>query len=232
MTWTPESAAAAVRAIQEGDVATLRALLTAHPDLVSARVDGSRSLLHIATDWPGHRPAVADTIAVLVAAGADVNVPFVGPHTETPLHWAASNDDVIALDALLDLGADIEAGGGVIAEGTPILDATAFGQWNAARRLVARGADTPLWPAAALGLRDRVAAYVEADPPPAGEAVTAAFWGACHGGQRTTAEYLLSRGADPTWVGFDDLTPAAAAERGGHAEVVAWLAEIAEPSRS
>jgi ankyrin repeat protein len=88
-------------------------------------------LLHVVTDWPGHFPNGATTVAVLVAAGADVNARFTGPHTETPLHWAASSDDVEALDALLDADADLEAPGAVIAGGTPLTDAVAFGQWHA-----------------------------------------------------------------------------------------------------
>ena len=91
-----------------------------------------------------------------MAAGADVDARFAGPHTETPLHWAASSDDIEALDALLDAGADIEADGAVIGGGTPMADAVAFGQWAAARRLLERGARTNLWQAAALGLADRV----------------------------------------------------------------------------
>ena len=104
-------------------------------------------------DWPGHRPNGAAMIRALVEAGADVNARFVGgSHTETPLHWAASADDVEALDALLDAGADIEARGGVIGGGTALDDAWAFGQWRAARRLVERGARPTLLAAAALGL--------------------------------------------------------------------------------
>lgn len=63
----------------------------------------------------------------------------------TPLHWAESSDDVAVLDALLDAGADIEGAGAVIGDGTPLADAVAFGQWNAARRLIERGAQTTLW---------------------------------------------------------------------------------------
>jgi uncharacterized protein len=102
-------AVAAVEAIHDGDLARLRHLLAEHPELATAALgtEGpnngmTRSLLHVATDWPGHYPNVADTIAVLVEAGADVHARFTGPHTETPLHWAASSDDVAALDALLD----------------------------------------------------------------------------------------------------------------------------------
>src|SRR5207248_5989645 len=114
----------------------------------------SYPLIGAAVDWPGHFPNVGRTIAVLVAAGADVNVRCLGPHQETPLHGPASSDDVEALHALLDAGADIEAPGAVIAGGTPLDDAVGFGQWNAARRLVERGAQTVIWHAAALGLGD------------------------------------------------------------------------------
>ena len=102
-------------------------------------------------------PRGAETVAVLLAAEADVNARFRGPHQETPLHWAASSNDVAVLDALLDSGADIEARGAVIAGGTALSDATAFAQWDAARRLVERGADANLFEAAAVGLLDRVA---------------------------------------------------------------------------
>jgi hypothetical protein len=141
-------AVAVSEAIRTGDLGGLRRLLTENADLATARIisrarcgEQSRSLLHIATDWPGHFPNSTRTVRVLIAAGTDVNAQFAGGHTETPLHWAASCDDVEVLDAMIDAGADIEADGAVIAGGTPLADAVGFGQWNAARRLVERGAD-------------------------------------------------------------------------------------------
>lgn len=219
-------AVAAVQAIRSGDAEGLRQLLAGHPELASAVLagnGGSRTLLHVTTDWPGHFPRAAATVAALVHAGADVNARFIGSHAETPLHWAASCDDVEVLDALLDAGADIDVDGAVIAGGTPLTDATAFGQWNAARRLIERGARSGLWESAALGLLDRVEACLASDPAPTTEEVTGAFWGACHGGRRGTAEYLLDHGADLNWIGWDGLTPLDAAVRHGAGELVEWL---------
>jgi uncharacterized protein len=226
-------ALAASTAVQQGDVAGLKALLRDHPELATAAFGTggkTRTLLHVVTDWPGHFPNGAQTVAVLVDAGADVNARFTGPHTETPLHWAASSDDVEVLDALLDSGADIEAGGAVIGGGTPMADATAFGQWNAARRLLERGAATTRWEAAALGLLDRVEAYFAEDPQGSAEDATPCLWGACHGGHLDVAEFLVARGADPNWVGWDDLTSLDVAERSEAADVVVWLRGIGAKS--
>ena len=121
---------AAITAIRSGDVDTLTRLLDADTELATSRPDGCRTLLHILTDWPGNFPNGAATAALLISRGADANARFQGgPHSETPLHWAASCDDVAVLDALLDHGADIEASGAVIGGGTPLTDAVAFRQW-------------------------------------------------------------------------------------------------------
>jgi uncharacterized protein len=218
--------------IRTGDAAALQALLREMPALATARIGDpeagqSRTLLHVVTDWPGHVPEAAAKIAALVAAGADVDARFTGPHTETPLHWAASADDIEAIDALLDAGADIEADGAVIGGGTPIADAVAFGQWKAAGRLLERGARTSLWQAAALGLLDRVREEL-AHTPPAQEDLDNALWCAAHGGRRDAAELLLDQGADPAWVGHDDLTAAQAAERSEAHELAARLRERTE----
>lgn len=230
--WRDPLAVVATAAIAGGEFEALAGLLEHNTGLAGARIDKprgarveSRSLLHVATDWPGHLPNVAATVRLLVAAGADVNAAFAGgAHTETPLHWASSSDDVTALDALVECGADIEATGGVIGGGTPMADAVAFGQWNAARRLLQLGARTTLWQAAALGLLDRVQAALDAAPPPAAGEITNALWCACHGGQLATARFLAARGGDLGWIGHDGLTPRAAALRSkAPADLIEWL---------
>jgi uncharacterized protein len=215
-------AVAVGEAIRKGDFEGLDRLLRDNPALAVARI-GPRSLLHIATDWPGHFPQNPAVVAALIAHGADVNARFTGNHSETPLHWAASTDDVAVLDCLLDHGADIEATGSVIGGGTPLANAVAFGQWNAARRLVERGAQANLWQAAGLGLIARIEEQFAGESKPGPPDVTNAFWCACHGGQRAAAEYLLDRGADLNWVGHNERTPLDAAERNGCVSLAEWL---------
>lgn len=220
-------AVAAVRAIHTGDTATLTSLLKQNSGLATARIGRdepkSRTLLHIATDWPGNFPNGAEAVAVLVAYGADVNAKSIGAHTETPLHWAASCDDVVVLDALLDHGADIEANGACIGGGTPLADAVAFGQWKAARRLIERGAHANLWQAAGLGLIERLKDHFTIAVSPTHEEIANAFWCACHGGQQEAAEYLLGQGAEINWVGHDKLTPLDAANRSEATGLAEWL---------
>jgi uncharacterized protein len=217
-------------AIRSGNLDELERLLAEHPELARSMItsrdacgEQSRSLLHVATDWPGHFANAIETVRLLIAAGADVNARFGGVHGETPLHWAASSDDVDVLDALIDACADLEADGSVTDGGTALADAVAFGQWNAARRLLERGASANLWQAAAMGLMPRVLELATAAAQPTPEEITNAFWCACHGGQHETAEYLLDHGADINWIGHDDLTPLDAAARSGAHDLVRWL---------
>ena len=215
----------AARVIRTGDVDGLRDLLREHPELATARFgdeSNSRTSLHAVTDWPGHLPNGATMVAVLVEAGADVNARFVGSHTETPLRWAASCDDVDVLDALLDAGADINADGAVIAGGTPLFDARAFGQWKAAFRLVERGADVTPSDAATLGLIDIVREFLNTDPSQ--DEVSRLLWSACHGGRHDTAILLLDHGAAIDWIpDWERLTPLDAAAREGSTDLVTEL---------
>jgi ankyrin repeat protein len=53
---------------------------------------------------------------------------------------------------------------------------------------------------------------------------TEAFRRACHGGQQPAAEFLLERGADIDWIGYDDLTPLDTARRSNADQLAAWIA--------
>ena len=102
-------------------------------------------------------------------------------------------------------------------------DAVGFAQWNTARRLVDRGAKLSLFNAAALGHLDLVRLHIVAGKLPAD--LASAFWGACHGGQMATAQWLIEEGADRNWVApWDGLTPLDAARRNGFDELAEWLA--------
>lgn len=218
-------------AIQHGECESLQVLLRDGPELAAARIFDkpgcSRTLLHLAADWPGHFPNGARTVAILIAAGADVNarVTNVDPEysPETALHWAASSDDVAVLDALLDGGANIEADGAIFTNGTAMSDAVVFANWNAARRLLARGATTTIWQAAGLGLLDRVRAYWTSEPIPDARTTTNALWHACSGAHLPVVEYLCERGADINWIGYDERTPYDIAVERGNDTLSTWL---------
>ncbi|HLY65969.1 MAG TPA: ankyrin repeat domain-containing protein, partial [Chloroflexota bacterium] len=135
-------AVALVEAIRGGDLEALERLL-ADAELATARIrnarGGVRTLLHIATDWPGYFPNGPAAVAKLIAAGADPNARTEGPRQlETPLQWAASSDDFDVAEVLIDGGADIEASGASIADGTALDNAVGYGCWRVARLLVQR----------------------------------------------------------------------------------------------
>jgi hypothetical protein len=225
-----------VGAIHTGSVETLTALLGEHPGLASARLmdgkGGSGTPLHAATDWPGYFPNGPAIVTALIDAGGDPNVAVEGGwHTETPLHWAASSDDVEVARALVDGGAELEVNGGSMPGGTPLDNAIGYGCWQVARLLVERGARVEgLGDAAALGMFTRVE-ELRAASPPSQQQLTDAFWAACHGGQRRMAEHLLSLGAElngtPSWGGAGS-TPLDAADGldTGREALVAWLRQL------
>jgi hypothetical protein len=189
------------RAIQSGDLETLQRLLREHPRLADARITGrkggSRTLLLLATDWPGFFPNAPAAAQAILAAGADVNATTEGDRPETPLHWAASTDDVEVAEVLIDAGANLETPGGSI--GTQLDNAIGYSCWAVARLLVQRGAHVErLWHAAALGMLTRLDELLVAQPTRA--QINQAFWHACQGGQRRAAERLLAGGADINFI--------------------------------
>jgi ankyrin repeat protein len=214
-----------VQAIRTGDTTTLVSLLAQNPGLASEQIHGTRTPLLVAADWPGYFPNGPAIVRLLIEAGADPDVDTGGDQPETPLHWAASSDDSDVADALITGGASLETPGGSI--GTPLDNAIGYGCWNVARLLVQRGAHIDkLWHAAALGTMQRVEELLRAAPAPSPDEITEAFWQACHGGQRRTAERLLAAGADPdASPGYSDQTAAeVAASRDTQREnLVTWL---------
>jgi hypothetical protein len=225
-------------AIHGGDLDRLRRILAKRPELASVHMIGRkgfkggwRTPLHVAADWPGYFPAAPDAVAVLLAAGADPNDDTGGARPETPLHWAASSDDVEVAVALIDGGADTERPGGSI--GTPLENALGYACWHVARLLVAKGAKVEkLWHAAALGMLARTEKLL-VERHHTEDEVSQAFWHACAGGQRRAAEYLLAQGADLDWVpDYAEGTPLDAASSLGTRQenVLTWLRALGASS--
>jgi ankyrin repeat protein len=220
-----------VVAIHAGDVDAVERLLASDAGLASSPLGGrhgTRTPLHVVTDWPGYFPNGPQIARILLAAGADPNARDSEPHSETPLHWAASSDDTDVARALIDGGAYIDLPDGSI--GTPLDNAIGYGCWNVARLLVERGARVEnLWVAAALGMLDRLQALVAARPNVDTEELSQAFWHACSAGQRRAAEFLLAHGADLNWIPdyAGGRTPLDAAQGHGTQQenVITWLHE-------
>jgi ankyrin repeat protein len=106
-------------AVHAGDVEAIQRLLRRHPALATARFgskdSGTRTPLHLVTDWPGYFPNGPQIVRLLIDAGADPNARTTrrgaetsGPGDETPLHYAASSDDADVAEALIERGVDIE----------------------------------------------------------------------------------------------------------------------------
>ena len=204
----------AVRAVKTGDVETLTRLLHEYPTLANARALRGRTLLHHLSDWPGHCPRERETGLVLIRAGADVNVRAGDPEKgETALQWAASCDDVILAELLIDAGTPVD---GLNDDRRPLTQAIWYECQKVAETLVRRGAALDLELAAGMGRADLLPSFFNANGsllpsagrhhPPVNASVPAekasselleqALVYAVLGGSVESAAYLLDRGAD------------------------------------
>ncbi|HEX3462277.1 MAG TPA: ankyrin repeat domain-containing protein [Acidimicrobiales bacterium] len=199
-------AVALLGGVHAGDLDRVEQLLSENPHLARARFSargGTSTALHFVTDWPGYFPNGPTMVQLLIGAGADPNARTTGdgsdtpgPGSETPLHYAASSDDVDVAAALIEGGADLETPDGSI--GTPLDNAVGYACWNVARLLALRGARVEkLWHAGALGMVDRLEELLVSDTDP--EHISQGFWHACAAGQRRAAERLWHAGADLNW---------------------------------
>jgi uncharacterized protein len=189
-------------AVKGGDLEDLGSMLARDPALARCVVEdpdgGGRSTLHLLADAPGRRPRARETLALLVDAGADLNAPAEAMwHRETPLHWAASNDDVTLIDALLDAGADIEAPGSSIDGGPPIQSAVGYGMDGAVAHLYQRGATVALVHYVILGMVDHVRATATTASQ---DELDGALWNACARGDSVIARLLIGFGAHLDWM--------------------------------
>jgi uncharacterized protein len=243
LAWDDQAAIELLLAVRGGDLDEIGRLLAERPELATARLAGRRggsgTSLHLVADWPGYFPNAPEAARLLLDAGADPNAlttardsPTPGPGSETPLHYAASSDDVDVAEALIDGGADLNTPDGSI--GTPLENAVGYACWHVARLLVARGARVDkAWVAAAMGMQGRLDELLGSEPE--SETVSQAFWHACGAGQRRTAEYLLGRGADLAWepdYAYGTALDAAAGTGTRQENVITWLRELGAHARA
>jgi ankyrin repeat protein len=148
-------------AARTGDVATLRALLDAHPDKLHAREQPYEgSLLH-------HAARHVAAVDLLLQRGLDVNTREKGDNTYA-MHWAAAEGRLEVVRRLADAGGDV-IGQGDDHELEVIGWATCWDECDdeahraVADFLVSRGARHHIFSAIAMNLADEVRRIVAAD---------------------------------------------------------------------
>ena len=219
--FTPEEAlnyAAANDAIRSGDVRKLAQLLAGNPELVHIRVIRNRTLFNQLADWPGRWPRRLESAALLIAAGADINVRAGSDeHDETTLQEAVSCYDFSLTELIVEAGASPD---GVDDDRRPMAEALFYVSPIAAKVLADHGAIIDLEFAAGLGRMDLMPAFFDAGgkllpsagthhppvtpvpvpvPPEPGagnELLEQALAYAAINGQQETAAFLIDRGAD------------------------------------
>ena len=235
---TPMILAAAVGGVVGCAARMVGLLLEAGADPAAADKDGVQAAHHAAAI--GH----VDVLQLLRAKNAPLNV---ASGAGTPLHWASGEGQLLAVEALVSLGAPLDAPN---AQGlTPILMAAAGGKGSCVACLARAGADvghllggglTVLHVCADLGLPDAVAALLET---PIGRAAAARpdatgclpVHLAATAGHRSTVELLqpVLAETDPSSppMSVDDLMTAGA-QRAAEAERDAANAQAEEAAKA
>ena len=197
---TTEAIEAICAAASQGDVATLRALLDAHPALIDALGGDFHkyTALHRATCRNQH-----DALRLLIDRGADVTKRDF-PDNATPLHLAAAVGDHETARLLVEAGADVDGFGDDYDVGV-LGWATCFREVRAAMAdyLLANGARLTLWTAIALDRPDDLRALVARDPSLPGARMSrnlhrrTALHHAAAKNRPAMVRLLIALGADP-----------------------------------
>jgi hypothetical protein len=198
----------AADAIVTGDLAGLKKILHAHPDLIRAASTRRHqaSLLHYvsANGVEGYRQKTPSNIVqiatILLHAGADVNATadvYGGSSTlalvATSLHPERAGVQDALLQLLLDHGAALDSSAGLIVNAC-----LANGRVDAAEFLASRGADLDLEGAAGLGRLDVVQRFFDDSGAAVANTTSAqkerALLWACEYGRTSVVDFLLQRG--------------------------------------
>jgi len=123
---TTEPFLAAFRALEAGEISTLRSLLARHPQLVLERGTNGNTMLNLAVSIAAKvdQNLGMSLVRTLLAAGANVNE--ANDRGSTPLHQAAYSNQCAIAAALIESGAELDAeahGSG----GTPLIFALFWG---------------------------------------------------------------------------------------------------------
>ena len=192
-----------------GNAAMIELLLNADANPNSVLPEGETALM------TASRSGNAVTVKLLLTHGADVNA-VDSVRGQTALMWAAAEGNTEAVSALIADGADMKKQ--TAAGFTAFLFAVRNGKIGPVRVMLDAGADVNeiLTLANPLTQRRFQNNTRKVEGPTALTLATG-------NGHFELAAYLLDRGANPHWVGWDHKTPIGCAEESGNAEFVTWL---------
>jgi uncharacterized protein len=197
--------AAILQAVKNGDVPTVKRLLSEDPHLVHATDDHLKTPLHWAAEH-NHQ----DVARMLLDAGADLEA--ATSWGATPFDWAATMGSTKVADLLLARGA----------QGMNLVAAASLGKLDLVRKFL--HSTTPL---ASLARRAVPAEpndhWVPESACMNGDVISDAFYSTCRNGHTAVAALLLERGANVNAKGVFGGTALHWAAINGHKDTVAFL---------